>query len=81
MLIPITLSVHNSERFSSKKDGRFYVKITGTGSGLGLFQFIVPEERIPDSLEGKVIKANFKLYIGRDFSVRFCFDSIDHYVG
>ena len=81
MNISITLSVHASERFSSKKDGKSYVKITGTGAGLGLFQFIVPEERIPDSLEGKVIKANFKLYVGRDFSVRFSFDGIDGYVG
>ena len=31
MQIPITLSVHSSEKFSSKKDGKSYVKITGTG--------------------------------------------------
>ena len=81
MNIPITLSVHASERFTSKKDGRSYVKITGTGYGFGLFQFIVPEEKIPDSLEGKIINARFKLYIGRDFSVKFCFEGIDGYVG
>lgn len=81
MNIPITFSVHASDRFTSKKDGRSYVKLTGTGAGLGLFQFIVPEERIPDSLEGKVIKARFKLYIGRDFSVKFGFDGLDGYVG
>ena len=79
MLIPITLSVHASEKFTSKKDGRSYIKITGSGAGLGLFQFIVPEERIPDSLEGKIVEANFKLYIGRDFSVKFGFDGIDGY--
>ena len=81
MNIPITLSVHASERFSSKKDGKSYVKITCTGAGFGLFQFIVLEEKVPDPLEGKVIKAKFKLYIGRDFSVRFGFDGIDGYLG
>jgi len=81
MQIPITLSVHASEKFSSKKDGKSYVKITCTGAGLGLFQFIVPEERVPDHLEGKEVKAKFKLYVGRDFSVKFGFDGIDGYVG
>lgn len=81
MYIPMTFTVHASERFTSKKDGRSYVKITGTGLGLGLFQFIVPEEKIPDSLEGKVIKAKFKLYVGRDFSVKFGFEGVDGYVG
>lgn len=81
MQIPMTLSVHSSEKFTSKKDNKSYVKITGTGAGFGLFQFIVPEERIPDSLEGKVIKAKFKLYIGRDFSVKFGFDGVDGYAG
>jgi len=79
MNIPITFSVHASEQFVSKAGKRF-VKVAGTGVGLGLFQFVVPEEKIPDSLEGKVIKAIFKLYIGRDFSVRFGFDRIDGYV-
>ena len=79
MNIPITFSVHASEQFVSKAGKRF-VKVTGTGLGLGLFQFVVPEEMIPDSLEGKVIKAIFKLYIGRDFSVRFGFERIDGYV-
>jgi len=77
MNIPITLTVHTSERFASRKDGKEYVKITGSGAGLGLFQFIVPEGRIPDDLEGKQVKARFKLYIGRDFSVRFGFDGIE----
>lgn len=81
MNIPITLSVHASDKFSSKKDGKCYVKITGTAASLGLFQFIVPEERVPDQLEGRVIKARFKLYVGRDFSVRFGFDGIDGYAG
>ena len=81
MNIPIIFTVHASERFTSKKDGRSYVKITGTGVGFGLFQFIVPEERIPDSFEGKVVKAKFKLYIGRDFSVKFGFEGIDGYAG
>lgn len=79
MQIPITFTVHASERFTSKKDGRSYVKITGTGVGLGLFQFIVSEEKIPDSLEGKQVKAVFSLYVGRDFSVRFGFDKIEGY--
>lgn len=78
MNIPITFTVHASEQFTSKAGKRF-VKLTGVGLGLGLFQFIVPEEKIPDALEGKTIKANFKLYIARDFSVRFGFDGIDGY--
>ena len=79
MNIPITLTVHTTTQFASKKDGKRYVKITGTGATLGLFQFIVPEEKIPDSLEGKTVKAVFQLYIGRDFSVRFGFDKIEGY--
>lgn len=79
MNIPITFTVHASEQFTSKAGKRF-VKLTGVGFGLGLFQFVVPEERIPDSLEGKTLKAKFKLYIGRDFSVRFGFEGIDGYV-
>lgn len=79
MNIPITFTVHASEQFTSKAGKRF-VKLTGTGLGLGIFQFIVPEERIPDALEGKTLRALFKLYIGRDLSVRFGFDGIDGYV-
>ena len=79
MKIPITLNVHTSTAFSSAKDGKKYVKITGTGAGFGLFQFIVPEGKVPDDLEGKQVKAVFSLYIGRDFSVRFGFDKIEGY--
>lgn len=79
MKIPITFTVHASEQFTSKAGKRF-VKLTGVGVGLGLFQFVVPEEKIPDALEGKTLKAMFKLYIGRDFSVRFGFEGIDGYV-
>jgi len=78
MNIPMTFTVHASEQFTSKAGKRF-VKLTGVGVGLGLFQFVVPEERIPDPLEGKTLKAKFKLYIGRDFSVRFGFEGIDGY--
>lgn len=79
MNIPIVLTVHASERFSSKKDGKSYVKITCTGAGIGLFQFIVSEDKIPDHLEGKTLKARFKLYVGRDFSVKFGFGGVEGY--
>lgn len=79
MKIPMILKVHASTPFTSSKDGKKYVKITGTGAGLGLFQFIVPEVKVPDDLEGKEIKAVFSLYIGRDFSVRFGFEKIEGY--
>ena len=79
MKIPIVLKVHASSAFTSSKDGKKYVKVTGTGASLGLFQFIVSEGKIPDDLEGKEVKAVFSLYIGRDFSVRFGFDKIEGY--
>jgi len=79
MNIPITFTVHASEQFTSKAGKRF-VKLTGVGLGLGLFQFVVPEEKIPDALEGKTLKVRFKLYVGRDFSIHFGFEGIDGYV-
>jgi len=79
MKIPITFTVHASEAFTARITGKRFVKLIGLGLGLGLFQFIVPEEKIPDSLEGKTIKARFKLYIGKDFSVKFGFEGIDGY--
>lgn len=77
MNIPMTITVMTSESFSSKKDGKRFVKLTCTGLGFGLFQFVVPEERIPDDLEGKTVNARFKLYIGRDFSVKFGFEGVE----
>ena len=79
MNIPITFTVSASEKFTRKSDGKSFVKLTGLGEGLGLFQFIVPEEKVPDSLEGKIIKAKFKLYIDRTFTVRFGFEGIEGY--
>lgn len=78
MNIPITFTVHASERFVSKS-GKSFVRLTGVGGGLGLFQFVVPEEKVPDSLEGKTIKARFKLYVDRNFSVRFGFEEVEGY--
>lgn len=80
MNIPIVFTVHASEAFDAKKTGKRYVKLTGTGLGLGLFQFVVPEERVPDPLEGKTFNARFKLYVGKDLSVRLGFEGIDSYV-
>ena len=80
MNIPINFTVSASEKFTRKSDGKSFVKLTGIGAGLGLFQFVVPEDKIPDSLEGKIIKAKFKLYIDRTFSVRFGFEGIDGYL-
>lgn len=80
MNIPINFTVSASEKFTRKSDGKTFVKISGVGAGLGLFQFVVPEDKIPDTLEGKVIKAKFKLYIDRTFSVRFGFEGIEGYV-
>lgn len=77
MIIPINFTVSASEKFTRKSDGKTFVKITGVGAGLGLFQFVVTEDKVPDALEGKIIKARFKLYISRDFSVKFGFDGID----
>ena len=79
MKIPMVLKVHTSSAFTSSKDGKKYVKISCTGAGFGLFQFIAPEGKVPDDLEGKELKAVFSLYIGRDFSVRFGFDKIEGY--
>lgn len=79
MNIPIVFNVSASEKFTRKSDGKTFIKITGVGAGLGLFQFVVTEDKIPDSLEGKTIKAKFKLYIDRTFSVRFGFEGIEGY--
>ena len=53
MNIPITLSVHASEKFSSKKDGKSYVKITGTGAGIGLFNSLFPKKEYPILLRAR----------------------------
>ena len=81
MLFLLVIVVTTKNTTISKTSNPNHFKITCSGAGLGLFQFIVPEERIPDSLEGKIVEANFKLYIGRDFSVKFGFDGLDGYSG
>lgn len=79
MIIPMNFTVAASKQFKSK-EGKSFVKLSGSALGFGIFQFIVPEERIPDHLEGKTVKARFKVYVGQDFSLRIGFDGIDGYV-
>lgn len=75
MKIKIPLKVGSSKAFTSK-DGKRYVKVQALAFGLGIFQFIVPEQRIPDDLEGREFSANFAVYIDRNFELKIGFDGV-----
>lgn len=77
--IPITFQVAVSKRIVSKKDGKVYNSIEGMALGLGIFKLFVPEEKIPDNIEGRTVKAQFTIGVDRDFNLALRFVGIDGY--
>jgi len=77
--IPFSMNVSASKPFTARTNGKNYVKLSGTVLGLGLCEIVVPEEKIPDQLEGKTINAEFELYVGRDFSIKLGFKGVTGY--
>lgn len=81
MNIPLTVTVAASRPFEFSKDGysKRLVKIQGSAVGLGIFEFLVDEKKVPDNLEGTTCKAIFELYIDRNFKIGVRFKGFDGY--
>lgn len=73
--IPFTVAV--SKKIISKKDGRAWNKLEGILMGVGIYQTLVPEEKVPDDLEGSQVTAVFKVGIDRDFRPYLRFERFD----
>lgn len=77
--IPITFQVAVSKRIVSRKDGKAYNAIEGMAVGIGIFKLFVPEEKIPDQIEGKNVRAKFIVGVDKDFNLALRFAGIDGY--
>ena len=75
--IPITFQVAVSKRIVSKKDGRAYNAIEGMALGIGIFKMFVPEEKIPDQIEGKNVRAMFTIGVDKNLNLALRFVGID----
>ena len=64
--VPVTLSVAVAKPITSKKDGKKYVAVEGMIFGLGIFKILLPENKVPDQLEGRTCRATFAVTIGQD---------------
>lgn len=77
MNIPITISVVVSRPFEWQN--KRLVKIQGSALGLGVFEFLADEKKVPDNLEGTTCKAIFELYVDRNFRIGVRFKGFDGY--
>lgn len=73
--IPFTVAI--SQKIVSKKDGRVWNKIEGILLGVGIYSFMLSEEKVPDNLEGKQVTAIFKVGIDKNFRPYLRFDRFD----
>lgn len=79
--VPVTLSVAVAKPITSKKDGKKYVALEGMIFGLGIFKILLPENKVPDQLEGKTCNATFAVTIGQDLRPSLRFVGFDGFVG
>lgn len=73
--IPFTVAI--SQKIVSKKDGRVWNKIEGILLGVGIYSFMLPENKVPDNLEGSQVTAIFKVGIDKTFRPYLRFDRFD----
>lgn len=73
--IPFTVAI--SQKITSKKDGRKWNKIEGILLGVGIYSFMLSEDRVPDNLEGSQVTAIFKVGIDKGFKPYLRFDRFD----
>lgn len=73
--IPFTVAI--SQKIVSKKDGRVWNKIEGILLGVGIYSFMLAEEKVPDNLEGSQVMAIFKVGIDKNFRPYLRFDRFD----
>lgn len=62
----VKLQVATSQQWTTQ-DGKRMVTIEGLLFGIGLCKIHIPEERVPDSLEGKNCVAEFSIGINKNF--------------
>lgn len=75
--IPINIQVAVSKRIVSKKDNRAYNAIEGMAAGIGVFKLFVPEEKVPDKIEGKTVRAQFTIGVDKNLNLSLRFVGID----
>lgn len=73
--IPFTVAI--SQKIVSKKDGRVWNKIEGILLGVGIYSFMLSEDKVPDNLEGSQVTAIFKVGIDKTFRPYLRFDRFD----